>query len=439
MKILHLATQDVGGGGFDSAYRLHCNMRGAGVSSVMVVLNKKSEDADVVEISSRLSFSEKICWFLSRLLARFHRHYLFPNSYFFQNVRGFFSPEKLVTSFPFKPDAIIVHWVSTFVTTNMMRQLSLITGAPLYWYMVDMAPLTGGCHYAFDCKGYTKQCGQCPQLRFGGHKRDISHRQWQQKFNDFKDVDITAVAASSWLKYQAMESSIFSARPIKQIILGMDIDIFRPVPQMDARTELDLPENKKIIFFGAHNIHEERKGVDYLINALNRLYSMLADNLDLRRNILVVVAGSGANMDQLKIPFENRHIGFLQGDKKLSAAYQAADIFVNTSIEDSGPMMINEAILCGTPVVAFDMGVAPDLVHTGRTGYRARLRDAADMASGLRLLLEMDADSIQTMRAECRALGMRLCHPDVQVQAFMDICAPQSVSRILLHGEIVEK
>ena len=57
---------------------------------------------------------------------------------------------------------------------------------------------------------------------------------------------------------------------------------------------------------------------------------------------------------------------------------------VHLSIEDSGPMMINESIMCGTPVVCFDMGVARDLVHTGRTGYRAALRDSSDLAFGIR-------------------------------------------------------
>ena len=86
-------------------------------------------------------------------------------------------------------------------------------------------------------------------------------------------------------------------------------------------------------------------------------------------------------------------------------------------------MMINESILCGTPVVSFDMGVAPDLVHTGRTGYRARLKDSADLAVGLYQLMEMNEVRTRVMRTECRALGLALCHPDVQVSAFMALFA----------------
>ncbi len=29
-------------------------------------------------------------------------------------------------------------------------------------YMMDMAPMTGGCHYAWDCEKYKMKCGGCP-------------------------------------------------------------------------------------------------------------------------------------------------------------------------------------------------------------------------------------------------------------------------------------
>ena len=48
MRILHLATQDQGGGGYDAAYRLHCNMRDAGVDSAMLMFAKQSGDKYLV-------------------------------------------------------------------------------------------------------------------------------------------------------------------------------------------------------------------------------------------------------------------------------------------------------------------------------------------------------------------------------------------------------
>lgn len=69
-------------------------------------------------------------------------------------------------------------------------------------------------------------------------------------------------------------------------------------------------------------------------------------------------------------------------------------------------MMIPEALLCGTPVVAFDAGGAPDLVETMKTGYLANQKDSADLANGMRALLSLDCLSAIGQRArEAAALS----------------------------------
>lgn len=61
MKVLHHAKQDMaGGGGFDGAYRLHCNMRSAGIDSRMVVMKKLSDDPFVADVMNQLSFADKL-------------------------------------------------------------------------------------------------------------------------------------------------------------------------------------------------------------------------------------------------------------------------------------------------------------------------------------------------------------------------------------------
>jgi glycosyltransferase involved in cell wall biosynthesis len=50
-------------------------------------------------------------------------------------------------------------------------------------------------------------------------------------------------------------------------------------------------------------------------------------------------------------------------------------------------MMIPESMLCGTPVVAFDSGGAPDLIRSLETGYLAKYKDCADLANGILTLL----------------------------------------------------
>lgn len=73
LRILHLATQDQGGGGYDAAYRLHCNMRDAGVDSAVLVLTKQSNDLHVIEMSAGFGAFEGLRWLWSKLLFRYHR------------------------------------------------------------------------------------------------------------------------------------------------------------------------------------------------------------------------------------------------------------------------------------------------------------------------------------------------------------------------------
>jgi glycosyltransferase involved in cell wall biosynthesis len=91
-----------------------------------------------------------------------------------------------------------------------------------------------------------------------------------------------------------------------------------------------------------------------------------------------------------KIPFPVVFTGYITDDLTLSKAYQSADLFVSTSIQDSGPMMVNESIMCGTPVVAFEVGVVPDLVKDGVSGYRVPVMDTAALSKNMAKVLELN-------------------------------------------------
>lgn len=422
MKILHLATQDMGGGGADAAYRLHRSMQSSSIDSRMMVLHKLGGDDAVVDMSSRLSIGEHLRRLREEMHRRYNRRQYRPSQYFYVERAGMVPASVLESRLPFRPDAIIAHWISGFVDAATLLELNRRTGAPVLWYLLDMAPVTGGCHYSFGCEGYQYMCGYCPQLAANRGGRDLSRRQWRAKSAALQEADITAVASSSWLRARLDESSAFRNKRHETILLGVDVLVFHRAPMVDARRRLGLPLDRTIVFFGASTLHEERKGIRQLLDALQALHGMLVDDTALRDRILVVTAGKAVNAAEVRIPFEHQHIGFLEGDELLAAAYQAADLFVNASVEDAGPMMINEALLCGTPVVSFEMGVAVDLVHTGLTGYRARLRDHDDLAEGLRRVLALSAAESEAMRARCRIVGEERCDPRIQVNAFIALC-----------------
>lgn len=408
VKVLHLSAYDFGGAGM-AAYRLHCTLRAAGFQSRMVVCKKKGTDDDVLELSGGKSFS-RFRAMLSKVWLRISS----DQDYYFQHQSSSLlpPPDALLERMDFKPDVIIVHWVSGCISPEDIKALSLIYRVPVIWYLLDMAPLTGGCHYAWDCSGYCRECGMCPALG-SINLCDRSHRIWQNKHLALQGIDLTVVAGSGWLERQAERSSLFHDRPIHKILLCVDPDVFSPGSISDARSRLGLPEDKKIIFFGNQGLGLKRKGMTRLVEALQRL---AADPVFDKEQVMVAVAGSPPH--DFDLPLEYISLGFLGTDEMLALAYRAADVFVCPSIEDSGPMMINESIMCGTPVVSFEMGVAPDLVHTAITGYRAKLGDIGDLAHGIKYILDLTSDDALKMSRNCRETGLEHCHPDRQVEAF---------------------
>lgn len=407
-KILHFSTFDHGGAG-KAAYRLHRNFLSAGFQSKMAVFNKQEPDKDVFEIGT-VSYTSRLYTFLSKVRLKFFSN----QDYYFQNQSRSIlkSTDVLMRSINYQPDLIILHWVSNFISLDDIKQISQAYRVPVIWYILDMAPLTGGCHYAWDCTGYYRECGMCPALK-STNMHDLSRRVWQEKHLALKKIDLDVVAGSGWLEKQARNSSLFHDQNITKILLSVDPDIFVSIPKAVARKKLGLSEGKKIIFFGNQGLGLKRKGMSHLFEALKQLVS---DPTFDKNKVLVTVAGDTPN--DLYMPLEYKSLGFLGSDEMLALAYQAADVFVCPSVEDSGPMMINESIMCGTPVVSFDMGVAPDLVKTGLTGYRAKLGDSEDLAHGIKTILNLSSGDINRMSITCRDLGMSLCHPKRQLEGF---------------------
>jgi glycosyltransferase involved in cell wall biosynthesis len=213
-------------------------------------------------------------------------------------------------------------------------------------------------------------------------------------------------------------SALFGNHRIERIGLPIDTSVFHTGDRMRARRELGIAGDRRVIFFGSSYLHEPRKGVDYLVEALRRLRSALEElpaslgqlsesGHVLRKASEILLLMTGQHGDELKrrLPFAAHDLGYLRDERRLATAYRAADVFVCSSIEDAGPMMIPEAMLCGTPVVAFNMGGAPDLITSGQTGYLAGLRNASDLAIGVRQVLSSPTRDEMGQAAARRALA----------------------------------
>ncbi len=396
MNIIHLNTYDTGGSA-KAAYSFHCLLKSNGFQSKMLVF-KKRELIDDDIIGFRLNLKERIIHYKNELLRKWKSRNIKKKYYFFNVDETIdFPTSYLVKRLPFKPDVIVVHWVSGFVSAKNIYELSKQTGAKVLWRFNDLNAFTGGCHYNNGCLQYQNGCGNCPALS-SNKLLDLSYKNYQQKIKWLSKTNITFISSTTQIDEELKSSLIAQYCKTHFILLSTNTAVFKPINKVLAAQKLNLPTNKKIIFFGAQYLNDERKGLQQLLEALHFLKKELT--IELQDQILLVYACKDI-VDESKFPFAVHKLEFLNTPEALALAYNAATVFVSPSTEDAGPMMIAESILCGTPVVAFDIGLAKDIIIDNVTGFMVTSIDSYKFAKAISLIIKMSREGYKKLLDNC--------------------------------------
>lgn len=270
-----------------------------------------------------------------------------------------------------RPDIIVLHWYDGFVTPRILKQLYDKTSAKIVFVFTDEFPLGGGCHYPCECLGYETQCSNCPAL---ANFKIIAEKKLNRKVELLRTIPKVVIAPSAGIE-QAQKSTFFKENTefIKSF-RGYEIS---NIPSFgDSRNKLGIKENDFVIMFGALNINEERKGMSYLLNALEILSSKI------NQKVVALVAGQSDSILKPLKNIEYRSLGTIPLEQ-LYQAYAASNVYVSPSIADAGPMMVKFSIACGTPVVAFPIGYALDCVKHKETGFLAEKFSSQSLAEGI--------------------------------------------------------
>lgn len=189
------------------------------------------------------------------------------------------------------------------------------------------------------------------------------------------------------------------AAKIEIIPPGVDLDVFRPMPRAVALAHLHRdPCERMILFVGRI---DPIKGLDTLIRAMALVFGR---DPSLRLNTCLCVVGGDASEDLRRADVELgrlnalsaslglgqlvRFIGSL-GQDDLRYYYNAAEVVVVPSRYESFGMVALEAMACGTPVIASDVGGLSTLVRDGRTGFLVPDGDPEALAAKLQPLLAL--------------------------------------------------
>lgn len=186
-------------------------------------------------------------------------------------------------------------------------------------------------------------------------------------------------------------------RKVKIIPPGVDVHHFYPIPSDEAKEVVGVPvENCMLLFVGRI---EPLKGVDTLIQAMALLRAR--GELTHCPYYLAVIGGDPAmpiqsmnhEMVRLQKLCEELNLSevvlFLgkRSQDSLPYYYSAAEVLIMPSQYESFGMVALEAMACGTPVVASQVGGLAFLVKDGVTGFVIPDSDPEKLAGALRKLI----------------------------------------------------
>jgi teichuronic acid biosynthesis glycosyltransferase TuaC len=189
------------------------------------------------------------------------------------------------------------------------------------------------------------------------------------------------IAVSQGLGDLAVELGADPAR-VKIIPNGIHADVFHPRDSVACRRKHEIPEGDRVILCAGDLA--QLKGHHRAIQALK----ILAD--EGRPARLLIAGGTGRSgryaaelREQVAAGGLAAHVRFLGevAQEHLAELMCAADIFCLASSSEGWPNVVNEALACGTPVVATDVGAVRQMIPSESYGLIVPVDDAAALGA----------------------------------------------------------
>lgn len=337
MRVLMINKTDSVGGAAQVMSNLAGGLRDRGHQVKFLVRRKFTSDPNVSELSDH-----PFTGFLRRLSGRdvpivlsHWRDLLLGNDI----DQGFGSE---IINHPLVKWADIIHCHNLHGNYFMLENLAALSkDKSLIWTWHDWWPVTGHC-------ATPQICGQnCYSL-----KNNI----WKKKRNIYRRSRLIAVVPSLDMKNRMSVPGL----PLHLVHNGVFRADLVKVSKSELKKTLNLPRDKKIVMYFSYSRLNTAKGWNFI----EKLKSQTPQYfwLDIRSR------------------------GYLS-QPVLQSYMKAADVFLFPSLAESFGMTPVEAMSQGTSVVAFPVGVIPELISHKKTGYIAKYADEVDLLTGLNYVL----------------------------------------------------
>lgn len=174
---------------------------------------------------------------------------------------------------------------------------------------------------------------------------------------------------------------------------GVDIEKFFPMDKLEARSQLKIPPDVPVLISVGALV--ERKGFHRVIDCLPTLLKRLPDTQYL------IVGGASPEGDirtELEAQVARlglaRHVHFVGAmpSKDLRLPLSAADVFVLSTRNEGWANVFLEAMACGLPVIATDVGGNREVVCRDDLGCIVPFGDQAALSAAIEKALACDWD-----------------------------------------------
>lgn len=325
--------------------------------------------------------------------------------------------QRVVDAIKKKYDYVIVVFWQELLSFETIDRIYDKLHCLFFFTGVDYSQMSGGCHFTGNCQNYKTGCGSCPAFRF---RRKNDFTAWNVMFRKRVYEKVKPIVAGNLYMYQFYKESYLLKDARVEIggIPIIDTDMFQPKDKIALRNKYNIPKEKSfIIFFGCQHLDDERKGIKYLLESLAILHKEMKEQIE---SVLVMAAGKAFESIKDKIPFDAMGFGYVPMNQ-LPELYSLATCFVCPSVNDAGPMMVNQSLCCGTPVVGFDMGAVKQVVKGKGTGICIPLRDTQALADGIMTILQMPPEEYKKMSQKAREVALQTSSYEARANAIMEV------------------
>lgn len=323
--MIHFSTGHLGGAGL-AARRLNQGLLEKGVDSTFYAIKNKTFPQSEHELPlTRSIINSTIGKFVTYLNLKVGKKVFF--SLFNRNI---LAEDFLVQ---FKSKNTILHFHNFYNLTDQKTISALVrSGYNVVLTLHDQRVLTGGCHYAFDCRGFQSSCSNCPQVaspfKFLVTKNMRYTRELAKEMEN-----LYLIAPSKWMNDQVLLAQLVASNRVRVIPNTLGTDFTSKI--QSKRISKDTGKFK--LGIASMDLHSYIKGGDIV------------------KQLAIEVEESQLPLEFVKMKDFEGHIG-------AEKFWETIDCLLVLSRADNSPNVIHEAKNFGIPVIGSKLGGITELL-----------------------------------------------------------------------------